>query len=247
MRHAEETVPSAVDLAWFVPLWNSPNTVAGGQEWTWVYHEISKGVLNPILATQIPRHRTAGWAFSSYWDTPVETGTNEYGEIEYTYVHKSAVDAAAIPTNDLITSSFFKPFDTDVNATIPNWTYVDNWIYRADGDIEIYNRLPYIQFQDIGMAKLKNQAKLLAEMIPPLSSPAGGMAITKLVNLGGGHSIDMNSDTFKNALLWPTQRPNKTNEQETQKRWLHGDYKDAPYRLTHDLYQRIKGISNGKE
>jgi len=34
--------------------------------------------------------------------------------------------------------------------------------------------------------------------------------------------------------------------QQEDKRWLYGDYKDAPYLLTYPLYQKIKGITQGE-
>ena len=92
------------------------------------------------------------------------------------------------------------------------------------------------------MAKLRNHAKLLAEMIPPLSSPAGGMRL-KLETLPNGRAFDMHLFPFKDSTLWPDTRPGKSKDQRERKRWLHGDYKDAPFRLTHTLYEKIKIIS----
>lgn len=34
-------------------------------------------------------------------------------------------------------------------------------------------------------------------------------------------------------------RPDKTTEQREGNRWLHGDYKDAPYLMTWSLYWRF--------
>ena len=110
-----------------------------------------------------------------------------------------------------------------------------------DGDIEIYNRLPS-SVPDYTLAKLKNHAKLLAEMIPPLSSPAGGKALSGR-KLHSSHKFDLRNSPFKDADIWPETRPGKSDDQQTYKRWLHGDYKDAPYRLTHKLYEKLTKIS----
>jgi len=53
----------------------------------------------------------------------------------------------------------------------------------------------------------------------------------------------MNDDVFKNAGRWPTDRPGKSDQQQENRRWLHGDYKDAPYLLTRNLYLRITEIT----
>ena len=95
------------------------------------------------------------------------------------------------------------------------------------------------------MAKLRKHAKLLAEMIPPLSSPAGGQRLLPRT-LPDGRAFDLHATPFKDATLWPNTRPGKSDRQQTDKRWLHGDYKDAPFRLTHVLYEEIKKISEKK-
>ena len=218
--------PSESDMP---PLFNWPwqpgMSLASGREWVWVYHERTKGVLNSLLATQIPRHRAAGWAFNPYWGS------------------KTPAEAALIAETNLVQNPFFKAFNPDAHATVPSWWNPAAWLYLPDGDIEIYNRLPYPQFSDIGMAKLKNRAKLLAEMIPPLSSPAGGKGLTVLTDPTSNRAYDVNEAPYKNVGLWPETRPQKSIVQQEDKRWLHGDYKDAPFRLTYTLYEKIKEIS----
>ena len=59
-------------------------------------------------------------------------------------------------------------------------------------------------------------------------------------------AFDLHATPFKDATLWPDTRPGKSDRQQTDKRWLHGDYKDAPFRLTHVLYEEIKKISEKK-
>ena len=123
---------------------------------------------------------------------------------------------------------------------------------RSDNDPEIYNRLPFLPFISIDpydeiMDTIKVHAKLLAEMIPPLSSPAGGMPIAKLLYDDPDEedrAIDLMS--YRDTVLWDSaNRPGKSERQQTLKRWLHGDYKDAPYLLTHKLYEKIKEITEG--
>jgi hypothetical protein len=56
------------------------------------------------------------------------------------------------------------------------------------------------------------------------------------------HCIDMDSADFKNAALWTVYRDWKSFDQNSRKRWLHGDYKDAPYVLVWRLYDRLSAI-----
>ena len=83
-------------------------------------------------------------------------------------------------------------------------------------------------------------------MIPPLSSPAGGMRLKAFgENKPNPHrGIDLSG--YRNFALWPATRPKKSDRQQEDQRWLHGDYKDAPYLLAHPLYKKIKGIAQGE-
>ena len=96
------------------------------------------------------------------------------------------------------------------------------------------------------MDKIKNHAKLMAEMIPPLSSAAGGMESEAVRDAAESQVFNMNDNSFKSVLLWPTSRPGKSPKQCDSKRWLHGDYKDAPFLLTHNLYRKIANAIEGK-
>jgi len=136
----------------------------------------------------------------------------------------------------------FSPLRVDFPDVPTNDGWLSSaWIYLPDSDIEICNRLPS-SVPDYTLNKLKNHAKLLAEMIPPLSSPAGGKTLGD--KIAQAHKFDMNEDEFKVEPLWPTTRPGKSLRQQSDKQWLHGDYKDAPFLLTHTLYRNIKIISN---
>lgn len=42
-------------------------------------------------------------------------------------------------------------------------------------------------------------------------------------------------------------RPDKTTEQREGNRWLHGDYKDAPYLMTWRLYWQFLGPDNDEK
>jgi len=101
------------------------------------------------------------------------------------------------------------------------------------------------------MEKMKVYAKLMAEQIPPLSSAAGGMRLVKFAISTDPNNPNQNDKfgfdlmNYRNTDLWPKKRPKKSDEQERLQRWLHGDYKDAPYLLTHPLYRKITVISKG--
>jgi hypothetical protein len=84
-------------------------------------------------------------------------------------------------------------------------------------------------------------AKLLAEAIPPLSGPAGSIPVSKVADQE--RSYNMMDAPFRDTTLWPATRPRKSDDQQEKKRWLHGDYKDAPYLLTHGLYLKIADIA----
>ena len=113
-------------------------------------------------------------------------------------------------------------------------------------DAVVKERLPMVTMRGESMDKIKNHAKLLAEMIPPHSSAAGGMELRCLKNKEPSSFFDMNANSFKNATLWPTDRPGKSRLQKRNKRWLHGDYKDAPFLLTWKLYRQIAEIGEKK-
>jgi hypothetical protein len=91
------------------------------------------------------------------------------------------------------------------------------------------------------MDQIKNHAKILAEAMPPLSGPAGWYEI---IRIPFANKFDINLSDFKDATLWPTSREGKSSNQETYQRWLHGDYKDAPYLLTYRFYDKLSELAN---
>ena len=238
LRPASGVVPPL-----FLYPWESGDLSLMTREWIWVFHEITKGAMNRAYAymAEIPRHRNAGWRFNSHYN-------NLLG------FRMSPQDAAMLLVPDLIATPFFYRFDTDEHLHIPFWKMngwenpnnsVDtSWLYKPDNDPDPSYRLPFLPL-DVNdewyMEKMKVHAKLLAEQIPPLSSPAGGKP---LINLDQNHRFNLN-DYSENNNLWLSTRPKKSGSQQRDKRWLHGDYKDAPYLLTHPLYRKINKISQG--
>jgi hypothetical protein len=110
---------------------------------------------------------------------------------------------------------------------------------------DVLNRTEVWQFYSTG-----EEILLLAEMIPPLSSPEGGTRLDIFAERPNNPYTHRGKDLKDYVIpsLWDSaNRPGKSGSQRTQKRWLHGDYKDAPYRLTYKLYQQIKGITQGEQ
>jgi len=114
-------------------------------------------------------------------------------------------------------------------------------------DAVVKKRLPMVTMRGESMDKIKNHAKLMAEMIPPLSSAAGGVKLSYLEQNEPENYFDMNAGSFRNLSLWPPKRPGKSPDQCSYKRWLHGDYKNAPYLLTYGLYLKIAEIEKGAQ
>jgi len=104
----------------------------------------------------------------------------------------------------------------------------------------VLDKLP-LSLGNATMDQIKNYAKILAEAMPPLSGPAGYYAAHSLPDT---KCFNLDNPPFKNANLWPTSRPGKSNNQQVNQRWLHGDYKDAPYLLTHKFYETIVELAN---
>jgi hypothetical protein len=126
-------------------------------------------------------------------------------------------------------------------------------VESSDGDPAVPERLPSRTPSGApavdDMEKVKVHAKLLAEMIPPLSSPAGWVPLTKLTEdpEKKHRAIDLDTDPlYKKNALWPEIRLAKVGPQQASKRWFHFDYKEAPYLLTHTLYEKITEITKGE-
>lgn len=82
-------------------------------------------------------------------------------------------------------------------------------------------------------------ADLEADDVDLAGGPAGSMPVTKVDEV---RRFNMMDSPFRDTALWPATRPRKTPLQQVDKRWFHGDYKDAPYLLTHGLYLKIVNI-----
>ena len=213
------------------------------KEWIWVFYEITKGTVD-MPGMGMPNHHTAGWDFSKKYG---------YGSGIFWQVLPPAA-ANQLTASDVIGDPFFSQFDDSRHRNISQWRNRSflrlnphRWIYRPNNHNEPKDHLPFLPLDTNDpqhMEKMKVHAKLLAEHITPLSSPAGGKALG--IGLIGGQKFNLNKAPFKNENLWDSaNRPGKSFYQQRDKRWLHGDYKDAPYLLTHPLYREIKKISQG--
>jgi hypothetical protein len=217
-------------------------------------HEITKGVLPVVEAAALPRHRNAGWAFANPRHRyHVWVGEDGNGDPIWELQRATATNAGDISLEEVIERPLFKRFNPDSHKNIDLWrednwfnpfSPYDGWMYLPDNDPEVSNRLPMFHpyiFDDL--EKIKVWAKLMAEMIPPLSSPAGGMRLIKFTETDTHRAQNLMSAKYRNTTLWPATRP-KVNELQYS-RWLHSDYKDAPLLLTYPLYVKIKEITQG--
>jgi hypothetical protein len=137
---------------------------------------------------------------------------------------------------------FFYKYDDLTDNDVPDWANSADWIYKPDCDSAVSNRLPFLPLAGAPMNKIKNHAKLLAEALPPLSGAAGFSQVVSIV--GTNRCFDLNNAPFKDTSLWPATRPGKSDAQQATKRWLHGDYKDPSYLLTHTFYDKITELTN---
>ena len=215
---------------------NSGSTNVLNHEWVWVFNEITKGQMDLDLRTVCANHDFAGWGFNKKY------GTYTHDFPGSTWHPMPPDDANGIPVNDLIQRPFFARFDegNDPNAPewgddVPWWHFAhvhSEWIYSEDRSSDVNSRLPTTPFLATASTnQIKNHAKLLAECMPALSFAAGG---TKMTNCIPDHmSLDLQGYVNDN---W-APRPKKPGFQT--KRWLHGDYIDAPPFLTFKLYVDI--------
>ena len=230
LRPAKDSTPWAV--------WGK-NSVAASKEWTWVYHELTKGSGLSYFGTVIPNHSQAGWGISSEYNVEIRTGLRG----EHRYRHPTPSELAVLTSEQLIEKPYFRRFDGDSDANVEKWmdqlrffSRSPRWIYRPDLSSEVDSRLPAVPFGDADMELIKVHAKLLAEAVPPTSNAAGGTKILGDYCSGIKESVDMQK-TFQTD--WTKERPDKTAEQCDGERWLHGDYKDAPFCMTWSLYWRF--------
>ena len=194
-------------------------------EFVWVYNEITKGEPGLFDQLLVDNHNHAGWKFRQ--DLVVDADGNE------SYVKVPAAVANALPTADLIASPIFDCFEKNSDADIPNWPNAANTLSASDGSNSAF---PVLPLANGSMDQIKWHAKLLAEEVPPLSGPAGSIACEKM-------NTKYNLMDYRDLELWRKDRSGKCSNQRDGQRWLHGDYKDAPYLLTHKLYQEFVTIS----
>jgi hypothetical protein len=228
-----------------------------------VYHEITKGTPPPLDTIFLPRHHTAGGRLNWRRLEPDHVFNPFTGKFEPVDRPKTPGEAALLllDINALIAQPFFERFDTDQHTNINLWRQDSSWrfwrgrfwqlpdtrwLYRPDNHSDPKDRLPFLPYNPNDpayMEKMKVHAKLLAEMIPPLSSAAGGVPLMKL---DPNRTFDLNNPPYKKNTLWPEVRLAKVGPQQTSKRWFHFDYKEAPYLLTHQLYEKITEITQGE-
>jgi pimeloyl-ACP methyl ester carboxylesterase len=240
---------------------HSTNSVVGSKEYTWVYHEITKGVLPLQESYLLPRHSTAGWLLNEdyFWFDNIG---GQQVRVKCPYWGTTNLAASALIENPFFGAHLLN-FDIASHKNIDlwrgSWFNPVAWIYQPDGHADPLDHLPHLPFDENDldhMKKMRVHIKLLAEMTPPLSSPAGGMRLKKfdhdptnpLLNPNPKYHHGINLMDYRNLNLWQSSdRPGKSKPQRDEQRWLHSDYKDAPYLLTHPLYKQIKGIAQGEQ
>jgi hypothetical protein len=220
------------------------------------HHETTKGVLPLQESYLLPRHRNAGWLLNEDYFWFDNVGGQQI-RVKCPVWGTTNLAASALIENPFFGAhllNFYIAAHKNIDLWRGSWFDPVAWIYQPDGHSEPLDHLPMLPPQpeeEVDMEKMKVHIKLLAEMIPSLSSPAGGMRLKTLVDddekQWAHRTQNLMSKEYRNTNLWPTTRPNKTERQQTLQRWLHSDYKDAPYLLTYPLYVKIKGITQGVE
>lgn len=211
------------------------DSVAGATEWVWVYNEMSKGLPGFLDTLLVENHRDAGWRMN------VERYVqNDDPDVPPTPM--TSVAANALTEGELIATPFFDRFQTPLDKDIPRWDDIVQHLYRTDylTMISESDRLPKPPLNNASTDQVKWHAKLLAEAVPPLSGPAGSIPVKGISNT---QKFDMMGPSYRDLSIWPTERAGKSDGQQSNRRWLHGDYKDAPYLLTHRLYRKFVEIS----
>ena len=219
------------------------------QEWVWVFNEMTKGMLDRDFSVAISNHRYAGWRVSGRYGVS-ETILDHIKPVVKNYIPPPIDTTTSIASAELVAWPFFYKFDDETDVNAPNWydksgTIANGaespaWIYTEDGDTSVVSRLPPLTYSEANLDQIKNHGKLLGEAIPPRSTAAGA----EKLDLLGISFFDMDTKAKTNP-LWPAFRSDKTKFQN--KRWLHGDYKDAPPYLTFWLYLEISNLTDNQQ
>ena len=218
------------------------------RERTWVFYEITKGDIFFTRAL-IDRHKSAGWGFGTGSIKRVER-SHGHDSAEQRVIRYSSAEAREMSVDRLIKNPFFKLFDESADGHAPLWIHDDSevndikpaWIYQTNVTVEVLGHLPFVPLAGAEDGKILHHAKLLAEMIPPLSNPAG---TRKLVSKTSKDSKNMQTYVNKDN-GWPERRPGlKTDAQNN--RWLHSDYLNAPPYLTMKLYWLFRDVINNSD
>jgi hypothetical protein len=243
LRQSDGVVPSvgalrgllAVSLNWLPLVDISVDGTLVTGERVWVYNEMTKGQPGFVDQLFVGNHNLAGWRFNTDYDVQ-KTYYDDYGIPYYVSERMPSAQANGLATTNLIANPFFDPFQDDDDDDIPDWPAAVATLYTNDGANATF---PLTPLSTATTNQILWHAKLLAEAVPPLSGPAGSIPVTEVA---GARRFNMMDPPFRDTALWPATRPRKSHEQQSQRRWLHGDYKDAPYLLTHGLYRKIAEI-----
>jgi hypothetical protein len=246
LRASEGSLPSlgllrkamSVSVNWlpFVEIGAEDSLVAS--EFIWVYNEMTKGL--PGLADQllIENHDYAGWRLNTErYVEELSTDPNGYPVTDH--VPMPALLANGLAGQELVATPFFDPIEDGGDPDIPGWIDASAELHATNG---VAAAFPLLPLSTATPDQIKWHAKLLAEAIPPLSSPAGGVALSALLNAEPPRAFDLMDPPYRDTALWPDSRDGKTPGQQEDRRWLHGDYKDAPFLLTYRLYRRLTEI-----
>jgi hypothetical protein len=197
---------------------------------------MTKGL--PGLADQllIENHDYAGWRLNTErYVEELSTDPNGYPSTDQ--VPMPALLANGLAGQELVAVPFFDPFVDDDDPDIPGWLAAAATLHSTNGVASVF---PLPPLSTASAEQVKWHAKLLAEAIPPLSSPAGGMAVGKIAERK--RAFNLMGPQYRDTALWPDSRDGKTPGQQEDRRWLHGDYKDAPFLLTYRLYRKFAEI-----
>jgi hypothetical protein len=220
----------------FIPDVPLPEEALASGEYVWVYNEMSKGQPSLLDTLPVSNHANAGWKFNEDWDVGYPYW-DANGVQQIYYDTMPAVQANPLTTTQLIANPFFDKFKASADLDITNWVTAASTLYVND---TANTNLP-LTLESATMDQIKCHAKLLGEAIPPLSGPAGSLAVKAI--LDETRAFNMMDSAFRDTIAWPVVRKGKANDQQTKQRWLHGDYKAAPYLLTYRLYKKFVEIA----
>ena len=174
----------------------------------WVWQEKDKG---RMVGNNFISSSHGGWQFND-----ISYGTN-IATIGILYQHMSPNAAMQLTTSQLQTNSFFD-FNSDNNG---NTIHPDSALIGVDGST-------YAQ---------ANRDRILSDVIPALTLPAGANLVPRLQVAGLNFNMQ---DKFQSG--WPSAR-SAGNE---ALKWHHSDFDYVAYPYTHKLFNEIVNDGNLK-